>query len=163
MKENIGKIVVGIVCIISIISIFLIRKRIVMTRGMRNKNPFNMNRGSVKWIGEIQGDDPRFASFETMDLGIRAGLINLYNVYFSKGLTLREIIFKYAPPSDNNDSEAYVRAVVNKTGINAWEVPAKSEWLKVAWAILYHENGLNIASVNDLNEIVKSFRLVSYT
>lgn len=31
--------------------------------------------------------------------------------------TLRDLIFVYAPPSDNNDSEAYLKQVVRRTGL----------------------------------------------
>jgi hypothetical protein len=137
----------------------LLRKKIIMTRGEKNNNPFNMNAGNSDWLGEVKPSrDPRFAEFESPEYGIRAGLINLYNGYFSKGLTLAGIIAKYAPSSEN-DTSSYINAVSRRAGVTPLQVPDKNQWLKIASAILYHENGKNIASPEQLKDIAIKFNL----
>lgn len=84
-----------------------------MVRGVRNKNPFNLRKTSAKWIGLIGEDDKGFCIFDTMENGVRAGSINLRNGYFKKGLSIKEIVARYAPAEDNNNEEAYVKAIVN--------------------------------------------------
>ena len=160
MKNGFLKIGVLIVFIISIIYILMKGKKV--SRGIRNNNPFNLNKGHIAWNGEIEGTDPRFSVFVDMKSGIRAGLINLYKGYFARGLTLRAMINKYAPASDNNDVDAYIKAITKWTGVGALQVPVKAKWLHVAWAILYHENGMQVKSLSELEEIVKVCNLTYY-
>ncbi|HUX55766.1 MAG TPA: hypothetical protein VMV77_02255 [Bacteroidales bacterium] len=132
------------------------------SRGMRNNNPFNMNKTDSLWLGLVPGSDVRFASFIDLEHGVRAGLINLFNGYFSRNLTLRQIVGKYAPASDNNNELAYVEAIRKKTGIIGEQVPSKGQWLSVASAILFHENGFEVMNVDQLKEVVIKFKLSSY-
>lgn len=140
------------------------------SRGTRNKNPFNMNRGAL-WFGEINGTDERFASFKTMDLGVRAGLINLYNGYFSRCLTIEKIVMKYSPGSDNitktdpdgmKQVKAYANAIYKRSGVAPGDVPEKKKWLAVAEAILFHENGAVVYNVSELLRVVNLYSLRNY-
>lgn len=142
-----------------------------MTRGLKNNNPFNMNRTLTMWLGEVQGDDERFASFKTLEYGIRAGLINLYNGYFSNRLTVRRIVMKYSPPQDNKSKEdpdgmisveGYIKTIVKRSGVGSEEIVSKGSWLKVAEAILYHENGMVVKTVNELGRICVKYNLINY-
>ena len=48
------------------------------TRGIRNNNPFNIKKSPNKWLGKKSvSSDPVFEQFETMDYGIRAGIVLL--------------------------------------------------------------------------------------
>lgn len=144
------------------ILVSLIKKTVMKTRGERNNNPFNMNRTGTSWVGEVRpGSDPRFAEFKTLDYGLRAGLINLMNGYFSKGLTLAEIIRKYAPAFENN-TMAYIKSAERRSGVLASAVPQKLQYVKVAEAILFHENGKVVADENKLRAIIKDFNLTKY-
>jgi hypothetical protein len=152
-----------IVIIASIISImYIMKKSKQKSRGLRNNNPFNLRLGDSNWQGEITGEDPDFEVFSDIRYGIRAGLINLYNVYFSKNLTLRQIIAKYAPASDNNNELAYVDSIVKLTGVIPEQIPGKDKWLSIAAAIMYHENGSEVKTVAELVEIVNDFKLTYY-
>lgn len=76
-------------------------------RGIRNNNPFNIKRSRHNWIGKetrIDGFDPVFEQFSTIELGCRAGLKLLIN-YVARGFdTPTKIIQRFAPTSENNTS-----------------------------------------------------------
>jgi len=91
-----------------------------MRRGLRNCNPGNIRASPVRYRGEVvPSQDPEFKQFETMAWGYRA-LFVLLDTYRSRyGLeTLRRMIARYAPPSEN-DTERYVRCVVEWSGVDA--------------------------------------------
>lgn len=93
-------------------------------RGIRNNNPLNIRKGN-NWKGErpVQ-KDRAFEEFTSMEWGIRAGFKILRN-YISghmglteKCNTIYKIIHRWAPTNENN-TQAYVDAVVKATGIPA--------------------------------------------
>lgn len=67
-------------------------------------NPFNIKyNGFNKWIGLV-GSDGVFCKFDTLDYGVRAGLVLLRN-YIQRGYdTPRKIINRFAPNSENPTS-----------------------------------------------------------
>jgi hypothetical protein len=84
------------------------------TRGERNNNPGNMQPGG--WRGELGLElvppgatfTPRFARFDTPANGVRAIAKQLLVYQQKHGLhTPRAWAFRWAPPTDGNDSEAY--------------------------------------------------------
>lgn len=114
------------------------------TRGIRNNNPGNLEYSkSNPWVGQ-NGDDGRFAKFETPEHGIRALGRNLMS-YQRQGIdTVNEIINRWAPPTDNNDTAAYIKAVCEQLGVSADEPLDSSnpDTLKaLCAAIIQHENG----------------------
>lgn len=82
------------------------------TRGIRNNNPANIRRG-CNWKGLIrQQKDKEFCQFVSMSWGIRALLITLRTYVKKHHLhTVREIITRWAPPSDRNNTEKYIEFV----------------------------------------------------
>ncbi|EDB7600513.1 hypothetical protein F9271_08455 [Salmonella enterica] len=112
--------------------------------GIRNNNPGNLEYSkSNPWVGQ-NGDDGRFAKFETPEHGIRALGRNLMS-YQRQGIdTVNEIINRWAPPTDNNDTAAYIKAVCEQLGVSADEPLDSSnpDTLKaLCAAIIQHENG----------------------
>jgi hypothetical protein len=90
-----------------------------MSRGLRNNNPGNIRQNSDNFLGEIKPSaDPTFKQFESIEYGYRAIFVTL-NTYQKKyGLsTIRAMISRWAPPKDNNDTEAYIRAVSSESGV----------------------------------------------
>lgn len=90
-----------------------------MSRGLRNNNPGNIRQNSDNFLGEIKpSTDPAFKQFESIECGYRAVFVTL-NTYQKKyGLsTIRAMISRWAPPKDNNDTEAYIRAVSSESGV----------------------------------------------
>ena len=82
------------------------------TRGIRNNNPANIRRG-CNWKGLIrQQKDRDFCQFVTMTWGVRALLVTLRTYVVKHHLrTVREIITRWAPPSDGNNTEKYIKFV----------------------------------------------------
>lgn len=113
-----------------------------VARGIRNNNPGNIRKG-IKWLGRVEpGKDPAFIEFKTMPYGIRALYIDLINKH-KKGLrTIRDIIYRYAPPSENL-TDAYVNSVAQQIGIGATTIfpPTADNFKKFAAAVARHENG----------------------
>lgn len=89
------------------------------TRGFRNCNPLNIrNSNSYKWEGQIGQDSENFCIFKSMVYGVRAafGLLRSYN-HNHKIDTIRGIISRWAPPSENN-TESYILHVAAAAGIS---------------------------------------------
>lgn len=97
-------------------------------RGIRNNNPGNIEWGSP-WQGlvpESQRTDPRFCQFETPADGIRAIARTLITYQDKRKArdgsridSILEVIERWAPPEDNNPTEAYaVQIAVWIEGVN---------------------------------------------
>lgn len=123
-------------------------------RGVRNNNPGNLEASSSNpWVGQT-GSDGRFAKFETPEHGIRALGRNLIS-YQRKGIdTVSDIINRWAPPSDNNDTTAYIKAVCAQLGVTADQPidASNPDTLQaLCAAIIKHENGSQPYSADQLS------------
>lgn len=123
-------------------------------RGVRNNNPGNLEASSSNpWIGQT-GSDGRFAKFETPEHGIRALGRNLIS-YQRQGIdTVSDIINRWAPPSDNNDTTAYIRAVCAQLGVTAnqpLDASNPDTLQALCAAIIKHENGSQPYSSDQLS------------
>lgn len=90
-----------------------------MTRGIRNRNPFNIVRSANSWMGKVKhSEDDRFEQFISMEYGVRAGICNLLNGYIRKGINkVQDIIKRYAPANENN-TFAYIDYICQTTPIS---------------------------------------------
>lgn len=123
-------------------------------RGVRNNNPGNLESSSSNpWVGQT-GSDGRFAKFETPEHGIRALGRNLIS-YQRQGIdTVGEIINRWAPPSDNNDTAAYIKAVCAQLGVTAnqpLDASNPDTLQALCTAIIKHENGTQPYSPDQLS------------
>lgn len=87
-------------------------------RGIRNNNPGNIRKGQ-SWQGErVSQLDDQFEEFENPEYGYRAlcKIIDNYRKWYS-AKTIRAIINRYAPPSDNNPTNEYVVFVAEHLGV----------------------------------------------
>ena len=91
--------------------------------GLRNNNPGNIRTSDENdWQGKVTEDGAPFEKFDTVENGLRAMARVLRNYGDRDGkTTLRRIIRRYAPPSEN-DTAAYVRFVAQQTGIQPSDV-----------------------------------------
>lgn len=94
------------------------------SRATRNNNPGNIEWGEfarrhgatrIEEIPVGYVSKPRFAYFPDAESGFRAMRERLTTGMY-KGLTVREAISKWAPPSEN-DTEAYIGYVCRKAGV----------------------------------------------
>lgn len=82
------------------------------TRGIRNNNPANIRRGCC-WKGLVEWPtDKQFCQFTTMTWGVRALLVTLRTYVVVHRLhTVPEIISRWAPPQDGNNTKRYIEYV----------------------------------------------------
>lgn len=114
-------------------------------RGIRNNNPGNIRRNGDPWQGLAERQlDIEFFTFKSAVYGIRALARTLITYQDKYGLrTIRQIISRWAPPNENN-TEAYVKAVAASTGLDAdqpLDVHRFDHLLPLTKAIIRHENG----------------------
>lgn len=125
-----------------------------LPRGYRNNNPLNVRKKAANaWKGKVvPGTDPEFEQFISMPYGYRCGLY-LIRKYIGQGHnTIRKIVNKWAPPSENNTS-SYISNVSRRSAISADFVlnPNDMESLcKIAYAMAWSENGQAPASMDDI-------------
>jgi hypothetical protein len=85
-------------------------------RGIRNNNPLNLeyrpDQGAV-------GSDGRFGVYATPADGVAAAERQLLRYQDQGDNTIRKIISRWAPASDGNDTEGYIRDVAGQTGFDA--------------------------------------------
>ena len=125
-----------------------------LPRGYRNNNPLNIRKNAANaWKGKVvPGTDPAFEQFISMAYGYRAALY-LLRKYIGQGHnTIRKIINKWAPPSENNTS-SYVANVASRSGIGANTILSRDDQqslCKIAWAMAWSENGKAPATMDDI-------------
>lgn len=86
-------------------------------RGSRNNNPGNIRISDNNWEGQV-GDDGEFVRFASPEHGVRALGKNLIT-YRNKGVvTVNQIISRWAPKKDGNDTEGYIKFVSGKMGVD---------------------------------------------
>lgn len=130
-----------------------------MTRGLRNNNPGNIRKSDTTWIGQVNGEDPEFVTFSSVEYGYRALFILLKN-YISKGYnTISLIINRYAPSSENNTT-GYIKRVVADTGIENDKILSfdnERDMIKLVAAISLVENG----KISNFTDVTKGYELAS--
>ena len=91
-----------------------------LPRGLRHNNPGNIRINSDLFQGEIRpSKDKSFKQFNTMAYGYRAIFKILSNYYRNYKLdTIRKMIGRWAPENEN-DTDAYIKAVSDYAGIPA--------------------------------------------
>ncbi len=113
-------------------------------RGIRNNNPGNVMKTDRPWQGEVLGNDPRYASFETPEAGIRA-MVKTLTTYGEKyGLnTVQGIVARWAPATEN-DTGSYIRTVAAQLGVKPdqpLDLKNRATMSGLVQAIIKHENG----------------------
>lgn len=124
------------------------------TRGIRNKNPGNLEKTQTVWDGEIRpGADERFCEFESLIMGCRALIKTLVTYHTKHGCsTVRSIIERWAP-SHENDTESYMEHVASSISKGVDEaIPFDLDptyYLAIAKTIARHENGSDALAISD--------------
>ena len=128
-----------------------------MTRGLRNNNPLNIRRNGTAWSGlSAQQTDRSFCQFRDMAYGFRAAFITIHTYIFKHGLgTIAQIITRWAPPSDGNNTSAYIDAVCQLTHISK-DTPLhwsdRDQMLALVQAMAYVENSTLISTGGSMTE-----------
>jgi len=117
-----------------------------MVRGIRNKNPGNLRITHIDWKGKVpitKNTDGEFEQFTTMELGIRAMMMDLIHDIKKDGKdTVRKLLEVYAPKEENN-LEAYIKTVCHITGFEEDDVLMVNEDTisKLVAGMSFVENG----------------------
>lgn len=140
-----------------------------LPRGYRNNNPLNVRYNAAnKWLGKYTPNtDGAFEQFKTMAYGYRCALYLLRKYITRYGCnTVRKIIQKWAPPTENN-TQAYIQHVCEIAGLNADKaVNAADEdtLTRMAYAMSIIENGQNdrtkAACLPDMSAIKEGWKLL---
>ena len=128
-------------------------------RGIRNCNPLNIRRNSTQWQGlRSEQTDSAFFQFISMPYGYRAAIRTLVTYYNKYGIkTIRGIISRWAPPSENH-TEEYINVVAERTGFSSDEeidICNADDMIAIVAAMSYVETGV----VADKSEIHQGYLL----
>ncbi|WP_393950375.1 lytic transglycosylase [Kluyvera intermedia] len=117
-------------------------------RGERNNNPGNLNFAGQAGAS-LERPGGRFARFESSFDGLRA-LSRQLMLYAVRGInSVDKIISTWAPPTDNNNTAAYIQSVSQRLGVNpqaALNMQDPQTMSALMSSIIHHENGRNIYS-----------------
>lgn len=104
-------------------------------------NPYNLRYDvSNLWKGQM---DPKngFCQFKTLEYGVRAAFITIFNYGNLHNLkTPREIINRWAPPEDGNDTKTYVDFVSQVLDVDV-ELSSTLEYVVLMYAMWQVEQG----------------------
>lgn len=132
--------------------------------GIRNHNPLNIRYVKAnKWLG-LSKTTPNvsgFCKFDCVDYGLRAAILLILTYIRKRGcVTPRQIITRWAPPSENN-TELYIQCVCGRAGVDP-ERPlptAGSDFNRFVVAMARQESGIHLTE-NDIERIRTTFNLI---
>ena len=147
-------------------------KKKIKSRGFRNNNPLNIRHGVSRWVGRAkEQNDPDFVTFTSMPMGYRAGWkqMETYRLRFleqDETYNLCNIIHRWAPPGDGNDTTAYIHSILRilekQGGVECLCRPDSPNGAPVMARILAAmtciENGIKYSEV-PREDILEGFRL----
>lgn len=121
-----------------------------LPRGIRNNNPLNLRITNTPWQGKkTPNTDGSFEQFESLEMGIRAAMVNIRTMIRRDRLdTIEKLIPRWAPASDGNNENSYIFNVCKKSGIGQTErlvITNKNQICRLVWAMAFVENGTEIS------------------
>lgn len=121
-------------------------------RGIRNNNPLNIEHHTANaWHGlDTPPSDGRFCRFLTMAYGCRAAAL-LLRTHWNRGNRTPETLIAIWAPEDENDTQAYVRSVIQFAGLKPGvllNLDSSSQLVALIGAMARVENGREISQVS---------------
>jgi len=128
--------------------------------GLRNNNPGNIRPGDA-WQG-MTGENGGFVVFQDISWGLRALGTDIANKIREGYGTIRDLVTRYAPPSENNTG-AYIAAVAADTGIDPDQALNQDVGTlhSLIRAIINHENGPSASSLISDQDIDQGISMMS--
>ena len=130
-----------------------------LPRGLRNNNPGNIRRNSDVFQGEKTSYDREFKQFKSMAYGYRAIFKILSNYYRNYKLdTIRKMIDRWAPENEN-DTDAYIKAVSDYAGIPADDpinINDREQMIRIVGGMSKVENGREA----DMSDVIAGWNLL---
>ena len=138
-----------------------------LPRGLRNRNPLNIRKSDQLWKGQT-GHDGKFCIFRTMEDGYRAAfrILKTYNVKYHI-YSVREIIYRWAPPNDHNYTRSYIERVCKEAGLKETDLIVVDSWIEekrndaiwLVWAMAKVENGDRFITFADMEAVKKGYEM----
>lgn len=130
-----------------------------MSRGLRNNNPGNIRRSSVRYKGEVRPSrDREFKEFESMEYGYRAIFVLLDTYRKRYGLnTIRTMLMRYAPPTENYTT-TYIEFVARRTGIGA-DTPLNTQHMRDMVPIVAAMSEIENGVAANMSQVEEGWRL----
>lgn len=133
---------------------------VVFPRGIRNNNPANIRKSSIRWQGLVSSEkckDSSFCEFTSVAFGVRAFLV-LCRTYREKyGIkTVTDFIHRFAPSSEN-DTEKYVSFVLKNMCRDKLLFDYHYDYL--AFYIFNFENGGDFVSLSYIRYCRNKFNI----
>ena len=130
-----------------------------LSRGYRNCNPGNIRISGTRYKGEVvPSQDTAFKQFESMAYGYRAMFVLIHYYVRSLGLkTVRQIISRYAPPTENH-TENYIRHVADailRGADSPIDITSMDEMVLMVAAMSKVENGVPA----NIDEVIAGWKL----
>lgn len=130
-----------------------------LPRGLRNNNPGNIRKNSDVFQGEKTSSDKEFKQFKSMAYGYRAIFKILSNYYRNYKLdTIRKMIGRWAPENEN-DTDAYIKAVSDYAGIPADDpinINDREQMIRIVAGMSRIENGREA----DMSDVIAGWNLL---
>lgn len=128
--------------------------------GLRNNNPGNI-RPFDDWKGMI-GTNAGFAVFKDISWGLRAFGISLLHEINVGNNTPKKIIYEWAPPSDGNDTEAYISRILSTTGFSRDQILTGSQdtLKRLIRSMMQVELGTSYANMITDQDIIEGLKLI---
>lgn len=130
-----------------------------LSRGYRNCNPGNIRISGTRYKGEVvPSQDTAFKQFTSMAYGYRAMFVLIH--YYCRVLhlkTVRQIISRYAPPSENH-TESYIRHVADailRGPDSEIDLSSMDEMVLMVAAMSRVENGVPA----NIDEVIEGWKL----
>lgn len=130
----------------SLMSNFNVNEAKRTTRGFRNNNPGNLVYVPKRnWQGrKMPRTDTKFDQFVGLDFGVSA-MIRVLEENITAGKTLKELIYKYAPPGENN-TQSYLNSAMKKVGLKSVDSRMDTTHLKsLTITLIQLENSTTIS------------------
>lgn len=129
------------------------------TRGIRNKNPFNIRISDNPWLGKkTPSQDKEFEQFYSLVFGLRAGFVLLRNYINNYHLnTPRKILQRFAPEQEN-DLRSYMFFVSTYLDLDKEIKFGDSYFCSLVQAILLYESDYKVSSAY-INQLIYHFKL----
>ena len=130
-----------------------------LPRGLRNNNPGNIRRNNDVFQGEKTSSDREFKQFKLMAYGYRAIFKILSNYYRNYKLdTIHKMIGRWAPENEN-DTDAYIKAVSDYAGIPADDpinINDREQMIRLVAGMSKVENGREA----DMSDVIAGWNLL---
>jgi len=138
-----------------------------LPRGLRNRNPLNIRKSDQLWQGQI-GNDGTFCIFLNNAYGYRAAfrILKTYNTRYNI-YSLRDIIYRWAPPRDHNNTQGYIERVCKVSGLKETTLIVMDSWIEehqndaiwLVWAMAKVENGDSFITFQDMKDVKEGYEL----